>query len=31
VEHFTYFETTLTNQNAIQDEIKSRMKSGNAC
>jgi len=24
-------ETTLTNQNTIQEEIKSRLKSGNAC
>ena len=24
-------ETTLTNQNSIQEEIKSRLKSGNAC
>ena len=23
--------TTLTNQNSIHDEIKSRLKSGNAC
>ena len=23
--------TTLTNQNSIQDEIKGRLKSGNAC
>jgi len=23
--------TTLTNQNPIQEEIKSRLKSGNAC
>jgi hypothetical protein len=26
-----YLETTLTNQNSVQEEIKSRMKSGNAC
>ena len=25
------FGTTVTNQNAIQEEIKSRLKSGNAC
>ena len=31
VEEFKYLETTLTNQNSIQVEIKSRMKSGNAC
>jgi hypothetical protein len=26
-----YLETTLTNQNDIHDEIKSRLNSGNAC
>ena len=31
VEQFKYFGTTLTNQNSIQEEIKSRLKSGNAC
>jgi len=31
VKEFKYLVTTLTNQNSIQDEIKSRMKSGNAC
>jgi len=31
VEEFNYLETTLTNQNAIQEEIKSKLKSGNAC
>jgi len=31
VEEFKYLGTTLTNQNAIQEEIKSRMKSGKAC
>jgi len=31
VEEFTYLGTTLTNQNSIQEEIKSRLKSGNAC
>ena len=31
VEEFKYFGTTLTNQNAIQEEIKSRLRSGNAC
>jgi hypothetical protein len=28
---FKYFGTTLTNQNDIRDEIKSRLNSGNAC
>jgi len=31
VEQFKYLGTTLTNQNPIQEEIKSRVKSGNAC
>jgi hypothetical protein len=31
VEEFKYLGTTLTNQNSIQEEIKSRLKSGNAC
>jgi len=31
VEQFRYFVTHLTNQNYIQEEIKSRLKSGNAC
>jgi len=31
VEEFKYFRTTLTNQNSVQEEIKRRMKSGNAC
>ena len=30
VEDFKYFGTTLTNQNSIQEEIKSRLKLGNA-
>ena len=30
-EEFKYLGTTLTNQNSIQKEIKSRLKSGNAC
>jgi len=30
VEEFKYLETTLTNQNSIEDESKSRLKSGNA-
>ena len=28
---FRYLGTALTNQNAIREEIKSRLKSGNAC
>ena len=31
VEEFKYLGTTLTNQNSIQEAIKSRMKSGKAC
>jgi len=31
VEQFKYLGMTLTNQNYIQEEIKSRLKSGNAC
>jgi len=31
VEEFKYLGTTLTNRNSIQEEIKSRLKSGNAC
>jgi hypothetical protein len=31
VEEFRYSGTTSTNQNSIQEEIKSRLKSGNAC
>ena len=31
VEEFKYLGTTLTNQNAIQEEIKSRSRAGNAC
>ena len=31
VVEFKYLGTTLTNQNSIQEEIKSRLKLGNAC
>ena len=31
VEQFKYWGTTLTSQNSIQEEIKSRLESGNAC
>jgi len=31
VEQFKYLGTTLTNQNSVQEEIKSRLKSRNAC
>ena len=31
VEEFKYLGTTLTNQISIQGDIKSRLKSGNAC
>ena len=31
VEEFKYLGTTLTNQNSIQEEIRSRLKLGNAC
>jgi hypothetical protein len=30
MEQFKYLGTTLTNQNSVQEEIKSRLKSGNA-
>jgi len=30
-EEFKYLGTTFTNQNSILEEIKSRVKSGNAC
>jgi len=31
VEEFKYLGKTLTNQNSLQEEIKSGLKSGNAC
>ena len=31
VEGFKYSGKTITNQNSIQEDIKSRLKSGNAC
>jgi len=31
VEAFKYLGTTLTYQNSIREEIKSRLKSGNDC
>jgi UDP-galactopyranose mutase len=31
VEEFKYLGTTSTNQNSIQEEVKIRLKSGNAC
>jgi len=31
VEEFKYFATALTNQNSIQEDIKNRLKSRNAC
>jgi hypothetical protein len=31
VEELIHLETTLTNQNSIQEEIKRRSKSGNGC
>jgi hypothetical protein len=31
MEQFSYLGTTLTDRNSIHEEIKSRMKSGNAC
>jgi hypothetical protein len=31
VEEFKYLGTNLTNRNSIHEEIKSRLKSGNAC
>ena len=31
VDDFKYLGTALTNQNSIQEEIMSKLKSGNAC
>jgi len=31
VEEFKYLRTTLTNQNSIAEEFKSRLRSGSAC
>jgi len=31
MEQFRYLGTTLTNKNCVQEEMKSRLKSGNAC
>jgi len=31
VEEFKYLGTTLTNQNSIEEEFKSRLRSGSAC
>jgi hypothetical protein len=31
VEHFKYLGTTLTHQYGINEEIRSRLNSGNAC
>ena len=31
MEEFKYLETVLTNQNSVQEEIKNRLKSRNAC
>jgi len=31
VEEFKCLGTTLTNQNSVAEEIKSRLRSGNAC
>ena len=31
MEEFRYLGKTLTNQNFIQEEVKSRLKPGNAC
>jgi hypothetical protein len=31
MEEFKYLGTTLTNQNSLQEDIKSRLKSKNSC
>jgi hypothetical protein len=31
VEELKYLETTLTEQNSVKEEIKSRLKLGNSC
>jgi hypothetical protein len=31
VEEFTHLGTTLTNRNSVYEDIKNRLKSGNAC
>jgi hypothetical protein len=31
VQQFKYLSRKLTNQTSVQEEIKSRLKSGNAC
>jgi len=31
MEELRYLGATLTNQNSVQEEMKSRLKSGNAC
>jgi len=31
VEQFKYLGASLTNQNSVHEDIKSRVKSGNAC
>jgi hypothetical protein len=31
MEQITYLETTLNNLNCVQEEIKSKLKPGNAC
>jgi len=31
LEEFKYLGTTLTHQNSIAEEIKNRLRSGNAC